>query len=415
MLYARLVEQNAMTVLVEATPEKIEKELIPAARRDASIQIDGFRKQKAPINMIIKKYGREHLEQLAYKQLVTKSIIEAQKIFGFVATNYSEANRTEDNIAYIYVPLDWNKKIEGYKGIKVPKDNTSVTDLDVERELDHQKLQNARISVVDRPAQEGDRVQAILDISQNGASANRQLLEVNIGSEKFHYQLNERLLGLKAGESVDFISGQELYPGYPDDSTLYTFHVTAAEVATVEYPTIDDDFAQDVSEFYTLSEYKEDIRKRLAKSIASSKDTRLLASALEKLLEANDYAIPPDMADYISYISLDPAVRAQSPTFRTFQAAHKKLLERDIENSILNYKLEELLTRISFQDNIAPTPSEVDARLKELGVKDDNGLKENLVSQMRLDMVKNVILDTLIEVDPDQESAGPVDQAAAVQ
>ncbi|MDR2749871.1 MAG: hypothetical protein LBC41_04340, partial [Clostridiales bacterium] len=92
-----------------------------------------------------------------------------------------------------------------------------------------------------------------------------------------------------------------------------------------------------------------------------------------------------------------------------------KLLERDIENSILNYKLEELLTRISFQDNIAPTPSEVDARLKELGVKDDNGLKENLVSQMRLDMVKNVILDTLIEVDPDQESAGPVDQAAAVQ
>jgi hypothetical protein len=147
---------------------------------------------------------------------------------------------------------------------------------------------------------------------------------------------------------------------------------------------------------------------------------------LEKLIAAADYKIPPDMADYIVYTHAEDAPLPSNFGFRDFQVANKKFIEREKGAYLRNYLMEQVVLRISYQDGIIPPASELDAQVKKVaiqtGYKEDEA-RERLEQIVRLAHTKKLILESLVEFDPDQESAEPVeqesaapaDQAAAVQ
>lgn len=287
----------------------VDKEAFNKAREKAfqrnknRLSVPGFRKGKVPRKMIEKMYGKGIFDDDAVNFAAPDAYKEASEDTDLEIISHPEydiVEITEDD-TFIFtatVAIKPEVKLGDYKGLEVTKRTVEVTDEDVDAELDRVREQNSRmIDVTDRPVKDGDTAKIDFDgyidnePFEGGKGEDYNLL---IGSHSFIDDFEEQLIGANIGDEV------EVKVNFPDDyheeslqGKPAVFHVNIKAITEKELPELDDEFAEEVSEFDTLKEYKEDIKKHLTEKREEEAANAKEAEAVEKLVEIAEM----DLAD----------------------------------------------------------------------------------------------------------------------
>ncbi len=266
-------ENNTALFTVESDAAEFEAAVNGAyLKAKSSINIPGFRKGKAPRAIVESMYGREVFYQDAMDELAPKAFEQGLsegelRIVGQPAIDNVEVTE-ERTVRYTFsVSLYPEVTLGQYKGLKAPKEVTTVSDEEVEEEVEKKRKQNARkVSVEDRPAQMGDTVNIDFDGFLNGErfdGGKAEGYELELGSNSFVPGFEEQVAGMQIGEEKDLdITFPDTYVENLAGKAV-VFKVKLNSITFPELPELDDEFAKDVSEFDTLDEYKADLRKQL--------------------------------------------------------------------------------------------------------------------------------------------------------
>ena len=267
------LEKNMVKLTIEVSAEEVEKALDAAYQKQkGSINVPGFRKGKVPRAMIEKMYGVGVFYEEAANTLMQNSYPAAVEESGVdvVSRPTVDVVQIEKGKAFIYtaeVAVKPEVKLGKYTGVSVTKANTKVTAAEVKEALEAERNKNARTVVVTRAIKNGDTANIDYEgfcdgVAFAGGKGEGHALE--IGSHSFIDTFEDQLVGHKAGEEVDVnVTFPEQYHAPELAGKPALFKVKINEVTTKELPKLDDEFASDVSEFETLDEYKEDLKKQL--------------------------------------------------------------------------------------------------------------------------------------------------------
>ncbi|NLB33752.1 MAG: trigger factor [Tissierellia bacterium] len=267
-------EKNIVSLEFTVSQEEFEKAVNKAyLKAKNNINIQGFRKGKAPRHIIEKKYGKsifyDDALDFAVQEEYPKSVEELKlDVIDSPKISIGKFEEGEDIVITAEVEVMPEVELPQYKGVEVVKTEIKVTDEDVENELKSVQEKNSRIvEVADRPVQNGDFLTIdyagfVGEEQFEGGTAENQSLE--IGSNSFIPGFEEQLIGKNKGEEVAInVTFPEEYQSEDLKGKDAVFNVKIHEIKTKELPVMDDEFAKDVSEFDTLEELKADTRKVL--------------------------------------------------------------------------------------------------------------------------------------------------------
>ena len=270
--------ENANEVKLELTIEasKFDEAMKKVYFKSAKyFNIPGFRKGKAPMNIVEKYYGKEIFYEDAFNEVAPEAMEEAVKennleVVSRPDIEVTQIGKGQDLIFTAVMQTKPEAKLGKYKGIEIKKIEYNVTDEDIEHELSHMQEHNARmISIEDRPVEKGDI--AVIDfegfvdgVAFEGGKAENHELE--IGSNTFIPGFEDQIIGMKIDEEKDInVKFPDEYFSKDLAGKDATFKVKVNEIKKKELPTLDDEFAKDVSEFDTLKELKESIKEKKQK------------------------------------------------------------------------------------------------------------------------------------------------------
>ena len=310
-----------LTITVEA--EKFDNAIKSVFQKSAKyFNIPGFRKGKAPFNIVERYYGDSIFYEDAFNELVPDVYdkeIKDNKI-DVVSKPHIDIVQMEKGKDLIFTAIVNTKpevKLGKYKGIELKKVEYKVTDEDVEHELSHMAEHNSRlVSVDDRPAKKDDTVtidfEGFVDGKPfDGGKAEGQ--QLTIGSNTFIPGFEDQLIGMKIDEERD------IKVKFPDDyfskdlaGKDATFHIKLHSISYKELPKIDDEFAKDVSEFDTLADLKKDIKSKQEKQNADRAKNEMEEKAIEEVSKNTKIDIPDGMIELeIDNMENDIAQRLQ--------------------------------------------------------------------------------------------------------
>ena len=299
------LEKNMAKLIVEVPAEEVDKALNAAYLKERNkISVPGFRKGKVPRQMIEKMYGAAVFYEEAANTLMQDSYPAAVEESGVDVVSRPEVDvvQIEKGMPFIYtaeVAVKPEVKLGKYEGVTVSKVNTKVTAAEVKEALEAERNKNARTVSVKRAAKLGDTVMidyegSIDGVPFDGGKAENSPLE--LGSHSFIDTFEDQLVGHKAGEEVDVnVTFPEQYHAADLAGKPALFKVKINDVTTKELPKLDDEFASDVSEFETLEEYKEDIKKRLEEQKATEGKRAQEDEAIAAIVEKSKMEIPEAM------------------------------------------------------------------------------------------------------------------------
>ena len=237
--------------------------------------IPGFRKGKAPMNIVEKYYGKEIFYEDAFNEVVPEELekaVEENKleVVSRPDIEVTQIGKGQDLIFTAVFQTKPEAELGKYKGVEIKKIEYKVTDEDVEHELGHMQEHNSRlISIDDRPVEKGDianiNFEGFVDgVAFEGGKAENHDLE--IGSNTFIPGFEDQIIGMKIDEEKDIkVKFPDEYFSKDLAGKDATFKVKVNEIKKKELPTLDDEFAKDVSEFDTLKELKESIKEKKQK------------------------------------------------------------------------------------------------------------------------------------------------------
>ena len=261
-----------VTIEAEKFDEAIKKVYFKSAKY---FNIPGFRKGKAPMNIVEKYYGKEIFYEDAFNEVVPEELekaVEENKleVVSRPDIEVTQIGKGQDLIFTAVFQTKPEAELGKYKGVEIKKIEYKVTDEDVEHELGHMQEHNSRlISVEDRPVEKGDianiNFEGFVDgVAFEGGKAENHDLE--IGSNTFIPGFEDQIIGMKIEEEKDInVKFPDEYFSKELAGKDATFKVKVNEIKKKELPTLDDEFAKDVSEFDTLKELKESIKEKQQK------------------------------------------------------------------------------------------------------------------------------------------------------
>ena len=304
----QLEEKNMVKLVITSSDEEFEKGLEQAYNKNKSkINVQGFRKGKAPRKIIEKFYGKEEFFEDAANAIIPEAYAKAAEESGLEIVSQPEIGlvQLEDGKPFIFsatVAVKPEVELGQYKGVEVAKADVEVTEDDINAELDKVREQNSRtVNVEDRPVQDKDMT--VIDFEgfidgqpfQGGKGENYPL---TIGSHSFIDTFEEQLIGKNIGEETEVnVTFPEDYHAEELKGKPATFKVTVKEIKEKQYDDLDDDFAQNVSDFDTLAEYKEDLKKTIGERKANEAKNKKEAEAIDKIIENAKMDIPSAMVD----------------------------------------------------------------------------------------------------------------------
>ena len=301
------LEHNMVRLTVEVAAEAFDQAVKAAFNKNKNrINVPGFRKGHAPQQLIEKLYGKAVFFDDAANQLINETYGEEAESTGleFVSRPEIEVTQAEKGKPFIYtaeVAVRPEVELGAYRGIEVAKQDITVTDEEVDEEIRKEQEKNSRlVDVTDRAVEDGDTI--TLDYSGSvdgekfdGGTAENQTLV--IGSHTFIPGFEEQLIGTSAGETKD------ISVTFPEDYQKdlagkdAVFTCTVHKIQKKELPALDDEFAQDVSEFDTLAEYKESVKASITARKQQEAKTAQENEAVDKLIESSRMDIPEAMID----------------------------------------------------------------------------------------------------------------------
>ncbi len=307
-LQVEKLEKNMAKLTIEVGADRLDKAIESAYRRQkGKISIPGFRKGKVPRQIVEKMYGKEVFYEDAANMLIQDAYAEAldECEEDIVSSPKIEVTQIEAGKPFIFtaeVALKPEVKLGKYKGVKVEKSETAVTDEEVDEVIERERENNARnISVEDRAVKDGDMT--VLDFEgfvdgvafEGGKGENYPL---TIGSGAFIPGFEEQLVGAEIGKEVEVnVTFPEDYQSEDLKGKAAVFKCTVKEIKEKELPELDDEFAGEVSEFDTLAEYKEDVKKNLEeKKVKEAKENKE-REAVEAVVDLSEMDIPEAMIE----------------------------------------------------------------------------------------------------------------------
>ena len=410
-LQVEKLEKNMAKLTIEVPAEELEKAMQNAYLRAKNrITIPGFRKGKAPRKMIEQMYGKGIFLEDAANALIPEQYSKALEECDLEIVSQPEIDVTqiEPGKAFIFtaeVAVKPEVTLGEYKGLEVPKSETEVTDEEIEAELKKEQEKNSRtITVEDRGAENGDI--ATIDFEgfvdgtafEGGKGTDYPL---TLGSGSFIPGFEDQLVGAKAGDHVEVnVTFPEEYQSKDLAGKAAVFQCDVKKVETKELPELDDDFAQDVSEFDTLAEYKEDIKKNLAERKEKEARTAKENAAVDKAIENAQMEIPDAMIETQISQMLDDFSRrmqAQGLTMEQYMQftglTADKMREEMKPQALKRIQTRLVLEKIAETENIQPSEEEVNeeiSKMAEMYKMEADKLKELLgdreLEQMKKDM-----------------------------
>ena len=383
-LQVEKLEKNMAKLTVEVPAEQFEAALKTSFQKNKNkFSIPGFRKGKAPQAMVEKMYGVGVLYDDAIDTLLDSTYADAVKESGLDIVSRPEIGieQIEKGKTFIYTALVAVKPevtLGEYKGVEVEKAKPEVTDADVEAELKKVQDQNSRmVNVEDRAVEDGDHT--VIDFEgfvdgQPFEGGKSEAYPLVIGSHSFIDTFEEQLIGKNAGEACEVnVTFPEEYHASELAGKPAQFKVTVKEVKEKQLPELNDEFAGEVSEFETLAEYKEDIKKSLlAKKEADAKGAKEDA-VIDAIVENAQMEIPDAMVEtqqrqtidefgqrlQMQGLNLEQYFQFTGLTYEHMMEQVKPQAERRIKSRLV-------LEAVAAAENIEATEEDFDAEVKRM-------------------------------------------------
>lgn len=423
---------NKMSVKVEKTENTNEVKLsfeIEAEKFDEAMKkvyaktakyfnIPGFRKGKAPMQMVEKQYGSSIFYEDTFNELVPDIYDEAIKENNIDAVSrpqidIQQMEKGKNLIFTAIVQVSPEVKIGKYKGIELNKIEYNVSDEDIEHELGHMQEKNSRlITIEDRPVETKDI--AVIDFEGfvdgeafKGGKAEKHELE--IGSNTFIPGFEDQIIGMKVDEEKDInVKFPEEYFSKDLAGKDATFKVKLHEIKEKKLPELDDEFAKDVSEFDTLQQLKESIKEKMQAENDHKAKHETESAAIEAVAKNTKIDIPSgmietevdamirDLEQQLAYqgINVEQYLHIMNKTRKDLEDNYKEQAERNIVSRLI---LEEIIKA----EKIEATDEEIAEKIKEMaksyGRKEEDltkneSLKEYIANTIKTEKAIELII-----------------------
>ena len=416
------LEKNMAKLTIEVSAEELEKAIEKVYQKQKkNISVPGFRKGKVPRAMVEKMYGKEVFYEDAANEVIPAAYEKAYDECGenIVSTPKIEVTQIEAGKPFIFtaeVALKPEVTLGAYKGIEVDKVEAAVSDEEVDAEIERERERNARsVSVSDRAVQDKD--QTVIDFEgfvdgvafEGGKGENYPL---TIGSGAFIPGFEEQLIGKNIGEECDVnVTFPEDYHADNLAGKPAVFKVTVKEIKEKVLPELDDEFAAEVSEFDTLAEYKEDVKKNLTekreKDVKNAKEDAVVDAIIanatmdipEAMIETQQRQMVQEFAQNIQMqgLSIDQYFQFTGLTAEKMMEQVKPQAEKRIKSRLV-------LEAVAKAENIVASEEDFEeeiAKMAEMYKMEADKLKsymgEEEKKQMKEDMAVQEAVTFLIE------------------
>ena len=299
------LEKSKVVLTIEVGAEEFEVAVNKAyLKMRGKIAVAGFRPGKAPRKMIEKMYGVEVFYEEAVNIVLPDAYESAVKEQALDVVGYPDVELVEcgaEGVTFkATVSVYPEVKLGQYKGLEAPKAEVKVMAADVNARLKEMAERNSRLQSVERAVKKGDTATIDFEGFDNGVAfdgGKGENFDLEIGSGSFVPGFEEQLIGMKAGEEKDIdITFPENYTPELAGKPV-VFHVKVNEVKVKEVPTIDDEFAKDVSEFDTLKELKADLKKKITAERKEAAQHAFEDALMKKVADGIECEIPQEMID----------------------------------------------------------------------------------------------------------------------
>ncbi len=413
------LEKNMAKLTIEVPSEELDAAIEKAYQKQKKqISIPGFRKGKVPRQMVEKMYGKEVFYEDAANELIpdaySKAYDECEE--EIVSSPKVEVVQVEAGKPFIFtaeVALKPPVELGKYKGVKVDKVDTAVTDEEVDKAIEDERARNARsISVTDRAVKDGDDI--ILDFEgfvdgvafQGGKGENYPL---TIGSGQFIPGFEEQLVGKEIGAECDVnVTFPEDYQAEELKGKAATFKCTVKEIKEKQLPELDDEFAAEVSEFDTLDEYKADVRKNLEDKKAADAKNAKEDAVIAAIIEDSKMEIPDAMLETQQRQMVEEfaqRIQSQGLSFDQYMqftgATVEALIEQVKPQAEQRIKSRLVLEAIAAAEKIAPTDADFDEECKKMGEAygmDADKVKESLGEAGKKSVMEDLAVAKAVEL-----------------
>ena len=403
------VENNLVKLTFEVSNDEFQKAINEVYKKNVKkFNIPGFRKGHAPKAVIEKYYTQAVFYDDAINMVLPEAYEAALKESGVDAVARPEIDVEEIKAGepVVFTALVTTKpevKLGDYKGIEVEKVDYTVSEEDVDNDIKATQMKNARlVSVDDRAVANGDIAVIDFEGSVDGVpfeGGKGEDYELEIGSGTFIPGFEEQLIGANVNDLVDVnVTFPEEYHAENLAGQPALFKVTVKEIKVRELPELNDDFADEVSEFATMDEFKKSVRARLEEAAANRAQAEIENAVVEKAIENAEFEVPDamveaqidnlvrDFAQRLSYqgMDMDSYMKYTNSTIDVMRANFKEQAIKQVNGSLV-------LEAIKNAEGIETGAEELELHLvdmaKKYGMELDK-LKE-LISEAEMENLKN--------------------------
>ena len=416
------LEKNMAKLTVTVDAKEFDKAIADSFKKNKNrFNVPGFRKGHVTQDVFEKMYGTDSLIPDAIDFVLDASYPSAAReseleIVSRPQIEIKNAKKGEDFVYEALIAVRPEVELGEYKSIEVKKADEVVNDDDIASALKSEQEKNARLITVEgRPVENGDNITLDFEGKIDGVAFDGGKGEdypLVIGSGTFIPGFEDQIIGHNAGEDFDVnITFPENYQMKDLAGKAAVFACKVKEIQKKELPELDDDFASEISEFDTMDEYKEDLRKQLSEAKAKRAATENENAIVDKLIETSTMDIPDPMVDaQVEGLVADYGRRMQSQGITLDQYLQiTGMSKADLNNQFKPQALKQIKTRLVLEEvakkeNIQVSEDEINAELQKIADSYKMDLEkikgffgENERKQMADDLAVQKAIDFLVE------------------
>ncbi len=391
------------TLEIEVPKETVDEEFEAAYRKyQSQAKIPGFRKGKAPMNLVKLRYG-EAIQKEVLETLVPRAYEDALKETDLSPISLPEVKEIqfkEGTLLKFQAEIEVKPEVDvkDYKGLEVVKRVKEITDNDLEQSLKYLREDLAQLQPVQRQAKYYDHLIVDLTKDQDGKKENVKNHELALDPHNMIKEFQDALLKAKAGEKREF---EVSYPGDFHNKKLagkkVGYRITIKEIKEKILPEANDDFAKTVGKFKTLDELKNKIREGLLKKSRRDAEVEVKNELVDQVIKSNPFEVPDTLFDYY-----------MESLIKDLKGKYKKVDEKKVREDYKNVasghiKWDFLFHQIVEKEKIQVTKEDMDAWVEnfardyKMKTEDAKKLVENpsQIKKIREDILEKKVLDFL--------------------
>ena len=405
------LEKNMAKLTVEVPAENVEKAIQGAYNKmKKSINIPGFRKGKAPRQLIEKMYGKEVFYNDAIDAMLPSAYSDAVEECGEEIVSHPQIDvvQIESGKPFVFtatVAVKPAVELGEYKGIQVEKAPIEVKDEEIEAQITKEREANSRtVTVDDRAVAQGDIVTLDFEGFVDGVAfegGKGENYDLTIGSNTFIPGFEDQLVGAEIGKELDVnVTFPEEYGAKELAGKAAVFKCKVNGIKVKELPAVDDEFAQEVSEFDTLDEYKADIKAKLLKEKEDEAARAKEDAVIGKIIEGAKMEIPDAMVEYQTRQMLDEfAQRIQSQGISLDQYFQftgmdaKKMHDQMKSEALKRIQNSLVLEAVAQAENLVAEEADIEEEIKKMAdmyKMEADKIKELLGERQMEEMKKDI-------------------------